>query len=827
MRTAGWTCDPYDVCDGVQLQDALGLNPATAAILVRRGHGTPGAARAFLEADERSDPRRLHGVAEASALVLAHVARGSRIAVFGDYDVDGVCSTAIMVRTLRVLGAEPSWRLPSRDEGYGLSEERIRAFAAEGVGLLVTVDCGVTSVTEVMAARALGMDVIVTDHHRPGEQLPDCPVVHPALGDAPGAELCAAGVALKLSESLRAEAGLDPAGADEDLELAGLATVCDMVPLVGENRRIAREGMVALSRTRRPGLRALMRVADLDPGDVDAQAAAFRLGPRINAAGRLQRADAALELLLTQDEDRATEVARELDLLNRDRRETEQRILFAAEAACADQMHAAAIVVAGEGWHPGVVGIVASRLVELHRRPCVVIGLDGGSGRGSGRSVAAYDLHAGLDAAQEHLLRFGGHRMAAGLEIEEPEVPALRAALAAHAGERLAPADLIPVRKVDAVVPGGALGLALAEELERLGPFGAGNPEPALLVPAARIEHVTAMGEERKHARFSLAGGGYRARGVAFRTSQRSLADAGAEPQDVAVGLERNRWKGTVEPRVVLRSLSATRAGRLVDVGERDFWEELGDQADADPEAWWPAAQPAPEASRAVRDRREEGGFSGVAGDLLSSGESVLVVVADVPRRRCSLEQLVAGMAPDGLAAVSWEALGSRPQLACAFKHLLALDPPPCAEGGDLLARVSGAGLAHLTWGPAESEFALAHWSAQLDVRPAMAELWRALREGPLEAEALEAALRGSGAFPRSGAQCGRLVRVLAELGLAELDLAARSWRALEAEHTELDRSATARAYASRLAALRRHLDPRLQSQYAEGASIQRLPQGA
>ena len=319
-------------------------------------------------------------------LILRHVERGSQIAVFGDYDVDGVCSTAILVRTLRVLGADPVWELPSRfDEGYGLSGPAVERLAGRGVGLLVTVDCGITAVEQVAAARAAGLDVIVTDHHRPGDELPDCTVVHPALGDYGCPELCASGVVLKLSEALLAAAGRDASDAAEDVDLAALATVCDLVPLRGENRRIVREGLVALGRTRKPGLRALMEISGVAPGELSEQSLGFRLGPRINAAGRMQRADAALELLLTDDDARAGEVARELDLLNRDRQEAETRILFAAEAACAPQAHEGAIVVAGEGWHPGVVGIVASRLVERWRRPCVVIALDGqGGGRGSG-----------------------------------------------------------------------------------------------------------------------------------------------------------------------------------------------------------------------------------------------------------------------------------------------------------------------------------------------------------------------------------------------------------------------------------------------------------
>ena len=803
---SNWTCEPYDVEGAARLTDLLGLSPAAAAILTRRGYGDPEAARIFLGAAERSDPSDLFGVGEACEAILRHVQAGVTVAVFGDYDVDGVCSTAMMVRTLRALGAELMWRLPSRDEGYGLSVKAVRELAAAGAKLLITVDCGIGSLEEIAVARECGMEVVVTDHHRPAGTLPDCLIVHPGLGPGPNLELCAAGVVLKLSEALRARTGLDPAGAEEDIELAGLATVCDMVPLHGENRRIARQGMEALARTRRPGLRALMRVAGLDPGDVDARAAGFRLGPRINAAGRLQRADAALELLLTDDPERAGQVARELDLLNRDRQETEQRILFAADAACAGQLHAAAIVVAGEGWHPGVVGIVASRLVERHRRPCVVIALDGATGRGSGRSIAPYDLHAGIASAQSHLLGFGGHRMAAGLQIEAGRVADFRAALAEHAGRRLSPADLIGVQKVDAVLGGGGLTLDLAEELERLGPFGAGNPAPALLVPGARIEHVTAMGEERDHARFSLAGGGARARGVAFRTSQRSLAACGAQPHDVAVSLERNCWNGRVEARLVMCSLSPTRPGPLLDVGARPFWDDLEAELDADPALWWPARSEARGRARTVRDRRGEG-FAGLAGDLLTSGEPVLVVVADVARRRSSLEALVAGMAPGGLAAVSWSAVGRRPQLTEPFRHLLAVDPPPTAQGLELLGDAPGAGLAHLAWGPADTEFTLAYWRYALELRTELAALWRALSEpGRLDGAELEHAMRGAGSHPRGGAMSGRLLRVLAETGLIELDVDARHALVVSTAKTSLESSASFRAYTARLDAVQRYL---------------------
>src|SRR5215213_5119539 len=528
-KPSRWRSDPYQVATGRRLASDLGVSPVVGSILARRGFAEVDEARRFLAAEDSHDPRSLPGVPAACDLILEHVRRGSVIAVFGDYDVDGVCSTTMLIRTLRVLGADPVWELPNRfDEGYGLSAPAVERLAGRGVELLVTVDCGITAVEQVAGARAAGLDVVITDHHRPGEALPDCTVVHPALGEYGCAELCASGVVLKLSEALFASAGRDPAEAAQDIDLAALATVCDLVPLRGENRRIVREGLVALGRTRRPGLRALMEVGGVAPAELSEHSLGFRLGPRINAAGRMQRADAALELLLTDDAARAGEVARELDFLNRDRQEAETRILFAAEAACAPQAHQGAIVVAGEGWHPGVVGIVASRLVERWRRPCVAVALEGDSGRGSGRSISAYDLYAGLAAASEHLARFGGHRMAAGLELDADAVEPFRRALAAHAGAALSPADLIPVERVDAVVPGGELGLELAEDLELLRPFGMGNPQPTLLVPSARFERVTGMGEEKQHSRFTLVtAGGARSRGVAFVPAESARAGGG------------------------------------------------------------------------------------------------------------------------------------------------------------------------------------------------------------------------------------------------------------------------------------------------------------
>jgi single-stranded-DNA-specific exonuclease len=814
-----WSCTPYSVAAADALANELELSPVTAAILVRRGHSTPAAARSFLSADERHDALELPGVHEACEAILRHVAAGSPIVVHGDYDVDGVCSTAILVRALRGLGAEPRWHIPSRADGYGLSIATVERLAAAGAGLLVTVDCAITATAEVARARELGLEVVVTDHHRPAAELPDCPIVHPGLGDYPFPELCAAAVAHKLAQAMYRIAGRDETVLDEDLDLVGLATVADVVPLRGENRRLVRDGLAALARTTKPGLRALMRVSGVERGTVTEHALGFRLAPRINAAGRLQRADAALELVLTEDESRATDVADELDLLNRERQDTETRILFEAEAARAEHPEAPAYVLAGEGWHPGVIGIVASRMVERYHRPCVVIALDGDTGRGSGRSISSFDLHAGLAACSEHLTRFGGHRAAAGLEIDRANVDAFREAFVAHAASVLSPADLVAEQRIDAVVPGSALGTDLAEELELMAPFGHGNPAPTLLVPAARVSEVRSMGKDGQHARFTLSGGGTRARAVAFRTAARLLPSSEDERYDAAVRLELNEWNGTVEPRLVLRALCPTEfADCGVPAAAAPFLEQfqLASRQEEPLQAGPVATAPHP---RHVRDRRGEG-IAGVAGDLLSSGERVLVLCADVPRRREGLETLVAGIAArvrtaegqpcEGLAIASWDELAAAPAIAAPFEHLVALDPP-ALPGGEALAAAApgpaGGAFVHLAWGAAEVEFALTVAQRSLDMRQELVALYKDLRAvGPCSGERLAAVLQGSGPHPRSATQAARLVRVLSEVGLVALE-PGPSMRLLDAHRTELERSPTYMAALERYAMARAYLE--------------------
>src|SRR3954452_7790023 len=757
-RPSRWTCDAFSVDAAEAIARELGLSRVAAQVLARRGHDTPELARSFMAAADSHDATLLNDVAEASRLVLGHIARGSRIVVHGDYDVDGVCATAVMVGALRRLGASPSWYLPSRfEDGYGLNPATVDRLARDGAGLIVTVDCGVTAVAEVERALAAGVDVVVTDHHKPGDRLPPCPVVHPALGDYPFPSLAGTAVAFKLGQALAVAAGANPEDASEDMDLVALATMCDLVPLVGENRRLAREGMVEMRRGRRVGLRALMNVAGLPPAEADERAAGFRLGPRINAAGRLHRADAALELLMTQDEDRAAEVARELDHLNSDRQDEETRTVFAAEAELKGWQHLPAIVVAGAGWHPGVVGIVASRLVERYHRPALVASIDGDSARGSGRSISGFDLHAGLGACSDLLTRFGGHRMAAGFELPAEAVPDLRAAFAQHAAAVLTPWDLDAVQCVDAIVSPHALGLPLAEEIASLGPFGPGNPTPTLLIPSAKLENVVPMGEDKQHARLTVSSGGAKARTVAFRTTAAALGKAGDAPHHVAVSLEANEWNGTVEPRLILKAACPPNRGVCEVVGERPMWEDFDAELDADPVAWVPAPRrivhhdidrelkspdplakgaPASAAARAalegrsVVDRRGHG-ISAISGELLAAGESVLAVCADARRRAGGLAQLVAGIALEGtrFAAVSWPDLVADQALAAGFRHIVVIDPPPVAELLKVAIRAPAAGGVYLGWGSAETAFAQTVLEGDLDLRPQLTALFRLLRE--------------------------------------------------------------------------------------------------
>jgi len=779
-----YEAEPYAYAEAEAIASKLELSDPVAIALVRRGYRTPEAARSFLEANESHDPGDFRSMAAVVKQVLAAVEAGEQITVHGDFDVDGVCATTVLVSCLRELGAQCDWLIPDRlADGYGLSAANVERLAARGTQLLITVDCGITAVEEVLLARGLGIEVIVTDHHQPGEELPDCLILHPSLDGYPFESLCGTAVAWKLSCALRASA-------DADLDLVALATVADVVPLIGENRALVRRGLEEVRRAQRPGMRALLAAAKVEPTNLDEGDLAFKLGPRINAAGRLYRADAGVELFLTEDAARAEEIAVELSRANSERRSTEREVANAAEVALRelpDELREApAIVVAGHDWHPGVIGIVASRLVEKHHKPTIVISLDGeGGGRGSGRSISGFDLLAGLEACAEHLAGFGGHKAAAGLELEEAKLGAFREAFTAHAASVLGPEDLQRTERIDAIVGGASLGLDLAEELRQLAPFGMGNPGVRLLVPSARVRDVRQMGEG-KHSRFSLHSGSHRALGVAF--GRPTLGVGEDDLVDVAVRLDVNRWNGAIELRELYPLAAAERAE---DAGE--WWRRFQRELDREP-GDWPQPQAAPQAAHERRLLVSANAPAAVASELASCGERVLVLCADGDLR--------APMAREGVELLDYADFERAPEAVAESAHVVVADPPPFAELAQIAARAARQGAyLHRAWGEAEWRFSLNTLEARLAQRATLAALYRRLREGgELGGEQLRTALSGKGARRLGPEAAARCCRVLAELELlqGEPDGGDGLVGVVSSEGTDLERSAAYQAYSAR-----------------------------
>ncbi len=872
---APFALEPYDYADARAIAGALELSEPAAIVLVRRGHRTPEAAREFLDSAESHDPLAFDSMVEIAESLAAAAQAGKRITVHGDYDVDGVCSTAILVRALREAGASCDWLIPDRSaDGYGLTSATVSKLSAAGTEVLVTADCGIGSAAEVAAARQAGIDVIVTDHHRvPDSGPPDCPILHPSLSAYPFEELCATAVAHKLSLALRAAAGLG--WAPHDVQLVALATVADMVPLVGENRRYVREGLAEARKNPSEGMRALIAVSHTDAARLDAGDLGFRIAPRINASGRLYRADAGVELMLTDDAERAAEIADELDRANFERRKIEREALDAAELALTrldpGLRDAPGIVLAGDGWHPGVIGIVASRLVERHNKPAVLIGLDGGRGRGSGRGLPGFDLVKALEAGAEHLIRFGGHAGAAGLEITAADVEPFREAFLAHAREQIAPEMLVRREQVDAVVGVGkeGIGLELAEQLERLGPFGSGNPEPRLLVPGARIAGVRAMGETGNHARFEVESGSGRALGVAFNTGAELRALDGHRA-DLPVRLEIDRWNGAEHPRLVLReALPLAEAPEPADAcstpaSPTEWWERFEIELIAPLDAWpGAAARAAVEAARRAGDEREyvdrrRGASLAALVELESSGGSVLALCADAARRRLLADSLadprrLGGSAatvacsrcadaeiataleagrPGGLVVADWGAVTRSPAALARFEHVVLIEPPPfehletlagaAYNGGELGVTPLRRGFLHLAWGEAELELAQRLLAAEWELRPQIALLYRALApKQELAGEELAGMLAGEGRFPRSPELAARCVRVLSEVGIAEWapETSGGSLRVVSSEVTDLERSEAYRAYRARLEEGQRFLTRTRQSKSLQAAA--------
>lgn len=566
VPTGEWVVRPPPPEEAVRtLMGHTGWPWAVCALLVQRGLTELDALRRFLRprVAHFAEPERLAGMDAAVARVEAALARGETILIHGDYDADGVCAAALLVRALRALGGRVEPFLPHRlRDGYDFGPAGIEAARRLGARLVVTADCGVTAHAAIEAARRHGIDVVVLDHHQPGPSLPPAvAVVNPHRADCPypNKALCGTAVAWKLVHALARRRGLDDAFALRYLDLVALASIADLVPLVGETRALVRLGLKLLARTPNPGLRALQRRQNLGHRPLTTFDVGFILAPRLNAPGRLGDPSDALALLLEDDEERALQRADALDRANRERRHHE---LAAHEAALAavhptfDPERTRALVVAGPGWHPGVVGLVAGRLVQAFHRPAVVVALDEqGLGRGSARSVPGFDLVAALRACRDHLVRFGGHRSAAGLLVRADALDAFRAAFEAYAAT--VPADALrPRLEIDLVLPPAAIDLALAERLEDLGPFGAGNPAPVFLVPAVRLAAPPRrIGSAGEHLQLWLERPGEPLPAVGFRLGPRWAEARAAARLDLVGHVELHTWRGRPYPRLHLLDL--------------------------------------------------------------------------------------------------------------------------------------------------------------------------------------------------------------------------------------------------------------------------------
>ncbi|MHC5036722.1 MAG: single-stranded-DNA-specific exonuclease RecJ [Planctomycetota bacterium] len=548
-----------------KLASALGLYPLTARLLLNRGFRDPSEAARFLhpKLEDLHDPFSMKDMTPAVSRLRDALFKKERILVLGDFDADGVTSTALLIRLLRQLHGDVGYHIPQRlEEGYGLHEETMERLAAEGTSLLVSVDAGITAGKAVAKARSLGMDVIITDHHEPAGPLPECTaVIDPKREDEtyPFRDLSGVGVAFKLAwalvkdvSSFRPEAAELKGFLWESLGLVALGTVADVVPLSGENRILVKHGLKALAATRNPGERALLMVAGTEkPGAGDL---AFRLGPRINAAGRLGDSRLGVDTLLSDSFESALERAKTLDRMNRRRQEIEREIFDQAHGrVLAEGMdREPAIVLEGDQWHAGVIGIVAAKLADAFSRPVVLIALQGDEGRGSARSIPSLDIHKALGRCAENLLSFGGHAQAAGMTLSRERLGSFRDDFQQTVADSLSEEDLVPRLAVEAEVSLSDLNNAFLSELDLFPPFGKGNPEPVLGIRGGSVAgKPKRLGARRNHLSFYYRQGDLAYRAIAFGFGDRAPGLEGARA-DLAFVPTINRFRGreTLELRV-------------------------------------------------------------------------------------------------------------------------------------------------------------------------------------------------------------------------------------------------------------------------------------
>lgn len=542
----------------------LGIQSLTARVLVGRGLGDSTVAGSYLAAGLRDlpDPSGLGGIPTAVQRLVRAIAVGELILVHGDYDVDGITGTALLVETLQSFGAKVTRHIPLRlRDGYGLSATALQQAAKDGVKIVLSVDCGVSAVAEAQLARDLGLELIITDHHQPPDPLPEAlAIINPQLPDEtfPGRELAGVGVAFCLLVALRKalrDAGHFDHGNEPDLrlglDLVALGSIADLVPLTGINRILVKAGLAQVERDHRPGIKALREVSGVRR--INAGAVGFQLAPRLNAAGRLEDAGYGVDLLLDRGDGTAPELARQLDRFNQERRRLEELTLLQAITALESNgdPDAYSIVLADERWHPGVIGIVASRLVERYHRPTVLIALDGLQGKGSGRSIHGFHLYRALAACSAHLDGFGGHQYAAGLSLNGSAIEDFRQSFEVEAQASLGPEDLIPELAHDGEVLIEELEAATVTDLGRLAPFGIGNPEAAFVLRNVTARQIRTLKDT--HLKFLAQQDGYSLPCIGWRLAERR--ELLEEPVDLLVHPEFNEWQGRLELQLRIKDL--------------------------------------------------------------------------------------------------------------------------------------------------------------------------------------------------------------------------------------------------------------------------------
>ena len=551
-RQARWLfAPPPDAGIVAALQRELHLPEVVCRLLAIRGHAAPDAAKQFLRPrlEQLHEPTLYLDLDRAVERLVRAIHEGETILVHGDYDVDGICSTTLLTRALRGFGGRVVPFIPHRvTDGYDLGDAGVHAALAHRATVVVTADCGTSALAPIARLQAQGVDVIVTDHHLPGGPLPAAYAVLNARRpdcDYPDKDLAAVGVAFKLALATARAMGASENPVYGMLDLVALATIADIAPLRGENRVLARYGLKLLGETTNHGLRALMRASGLEGKPLTAGRIGYILAPRLNAAGRLGHAMRGVELLMAGSEREANTIARELEELNRRRQDIDRSTLDEARRVVSslDLDENYGLVIAGDGWHPGVIGIVASRIVEEFGRPAILIALDGEEGKGSGRSISAFDLHAGIGACREHLVRFGGHRAAAGITIARSQVAAFTERFAAVARERLTADDLVPELRVDLEIALDDAGGDLEALFRHLEPCGVGNPSPVLAARNVRLAGPPkAVGSSGLRLRLATTAGELGAIGwdLAHRVRELDVH----RPIDVAFRLERDEWNG-------------------------------------------------------------------------------------------------------------------------------------------------------------------------------------------------------------------------------------------------------------------------------------------